>query len=276
MITIGVRAHDFGKATPDELFARIADSGFECIQLALPKAIAGIESFDQVDAATVRAVDRALARTGLKLAVLGCYFDLSTADAAQSAAIAATTRKVMTIAQDLGAYCVASESSGGIVARNDRAAFERLVAQVQLHLEFARELKLPYCLEPVYYHALNSKERVLELKRRLGAECLELIYDPTNLMAPEYLEHQESYIASCLTAFEPMTTVFHIKDFLVGADTSHGYQRCRLGSGRLQTKTLHDFFSSHRSANYFVIREELAPADARFEVDYLKQLVGRA
>ena len=276
MITIGVRAHDFGKAHPDELFAQIADAGFECIQLAMPKAIAGISSFDEVDAATVRSIDRALNRTGLKLAVLGCYFDLSTADPEKSAYITATTRKVMTIAQDLGAYCVASESSGCIVPKDDLAAFERLVTQVKSHLEIARELKMPYCLEPVYYHALNSKERVLELKRRLGADYLELIYDPTNLMDPQYLESQEEYIASCLTAFEPMTTVYHIKDFHVGPDTTHGYQRCRLGDGSLKTKTLHDFFSMRRQANLFVIREELAPADATFEVDYLKRLVGRA
>lgn len=276
MITIGVRAHDFGRGNPDELFARIADTGFESIQLAMPKAISGIESFDQVDAATVRAIDRALNRTGLKLAVLGCYFDLSTADEQKSAYITATTRKVMTIAQDLGAYCVASESSGCIVPKDDRAAFERLVLQVKSHLAIARELKMPYCLEPVYYHALNSKERVLEIKRRLGAEYLELIYDPTNLMDPQYLDSQEEYIASCLTAFESMTTVFHVKDFHVGPDTTHGYQRCRLGDGSLKTETLHNFFTSHQAANYFVIREELSPDDATFEVDYLKRLVGRA
>ena len=34
MIQIGVRAHDFGKQEPHDLFMQIADAGFEAIQLA--------------------------------------------------------------------------------------------------------------------------------------------------------------------------------------------------------------------------------------------------
>ena len=38
----GVRAHDFGCDTPERLAARIAAQGFSCAQLALNKAIAGL------------------------------------------------------------------------------------------------------------------------------------------------------------------------------------------------------------------------------------------
>ena len=80
MIQIGVRAHDFGKQEPHDLFMQIADAGFEAIQLALPKAVAGVNSFDDVNLEVVNKVAKALDDSGLKLAVLGCYLDLTTND----------------------------------------------------------------------------------------------------------------------------------------------------------------------------------------------------
>ena len=60
MIQIGVRAHDFGKQEPHDLFMQIADAGFEAIQLALPKAVAGVNSFDDVNLEVVNKVAKAL------------------------------------------------------------------------------------------------------------------------------------------------------------------------------------------------------------------------
>jgi L-ribulose-5-phosphate 3-epimerase len=43
MIRIGVRAHDLGRLPPDDLPARIAAKGLTWVQLALNKAIAGLD-----------------------------------------------------------------------------------------------------------------------------------------------------------------------------------------------------------------------------------------
>ena len=43
MIRVGVRAHDFGKLPADELARRIAATGMSCVQLAVSKAIAGLD-----------------------------------------------------------------------------------------------------------------------------------------------------------------------------------------------------------------------------------------
>ena len=45
---IGARGHDFGRHTPDELFASIGKAGFACTQLAYTKAIEGVKSYADV------------------------------------------------------------------------------------------------------------------------------------------------------------------------------------------------------------------------------------
>ena len=40
---IGIRAHDFGKLPAEELARRIAAKGLTCVQLAVSKAIAGLD-----------------------------------------------------------------------------------------------------------------------------------------------------------------------------------------------------------------------------------------
>ena len=40
---IGVRAHDYGCHTPKELARILKEAGFECLQLALNKALTGMQ-----------------------------------------------------------------------------------------------------------------------------------------------------------------------------------------------------------------------------------------
>ena len=42
---IGIRAHDFGRLPPVRLAEKMAAQGVEAAQLAIPKAIAGVESY---------------------------------------------------------------------------------------------------------------------------------------------------------------------------------------------------------------------------------------
>lgn len=41
---LGCRAHDFGKLALEELAGKVADAGFDCLQLAPAKAVAGFEA----------------------------------------------------------------------------------------------------------------------------------------------------------------------------------------------------------------------------------------
>ena len=275
MIKIGVRAHDFGKLSPDELFARIADAGFDCVQLAFPKAIAGVNSFEEVTPDIVKAVDKAAAANNIEIAVVGCYQDLATTNATDAAYAIKRTINMMNVAKDLGAYTVASESSAVLIPEAERdEACERVANVIGRILKKARELDMRYSLEPVFYHAVTNKERFFRVLRQVGAENFHLIYDPTNMMDPQYLETQEQYMNMCLDCFSPYIGVIHYKDFTV--DSEGKYHPCRLGDGRLSPTPVKNYLKHLGYKGCYLIREELEPQNAAYEVEYLKKLAGRA
>ena len=46
---IGVRAHDYGKMEIEDLARTLHETGYECAQLALPKAFIGIDSYEDIN-----------------------------------------------------------------------------------------------------------------------------------------------------------------------------------------------------------------------------------
>src|SRR5512137_1157005 len=75
-LKLGVRAHDFGCAQADELAARIAARGFFYVQLALNKAIAGLNlQAGDLTTGLAREIGSAFARHGVAIEVLGCYIN---------------------------------------------------------------------------------------------------------------------------------------------------------------------------------------------------------
>lgn len=60
MIRIGCRAHDYGKHTPVQLAHILHTAGYTGAQLAMPRAIEGIEDFASVTDAQLSAIFRHL------------------------------------------------------------------------------------------------------------------------------------------------------------------------------------------------------------------------
>ena len=62
---LGARGHDFGRHDPETLFSSIGQAGFACTQLAFPKAVEGVKSYDDVTPALVERARAAAAASGI-------------------------------------------------------------------------------------------------------------------------------------------------------------------------------------------------------------------
>ena len=80
MFKIGVRAHDYGKREPEALAKVIHEHGWTCTQLALPRAISDITSFDDVPVATLDQIRKNFENYGVEISVLSCYMDIGNPD----------------------------------------------------------------------------------------------------------------------------------------------------------------------------------------------------
>lgn len=80
MIRISCRAHDYGKHTPVQLAHILHTAGYTGAQLAMPRAIEGIEDFASVTDAQLSAIFQAFDAEDIEITVLSCYMDLSAPD----------------------------------------------------------------------------------------------------------------------------------------------------------------------------------------------------
>ena len=94
---IGIRAHDFGCLPPVRLAEKMAAQGVEAAQLAIPKAIAGVESYAQVTDGLLREIGAAFREHHIDIAVLGCYIEPSLPDEAARKAQLDTARASLAV-----------------------------------------------------------------------------------------------------------------------------------------------------------------------------------
>lgn len=90
MTRIGCRAHDYGKLPAAALAATLRAKGYNAAQLAMPRAIAGIEDFSHITDQQLAEIRTAFAAQDVEISVLSCYQDLSAPDARTSAALLST------------------------------------------------------------------------------------------------------------------------------------------------------------------------------------------
>ena len=132
---IGARGHDFGRHTPDELFASIGKAGFACTQLAYTKAIEGVKSYADVTPELVEATRAAAAAAGVSIAVNGTYVELGYADEDKRRAEVAKVLSQIPVAKVLRVGCMGSETTNmakqpGVTRKEAQEALLRSLGEI--------------------------------------------------------------------------------------------------------------------------------------------------
>ncbi|MEY4244076.1 MAG: hypothetical protein RLZZ245_1661, partial [Verrucomicrobiota bacterium] len=71
---LGIRAHDLGRFSAVELARRVRAEGMDCVQLALGKAIEGMEmQVETLNAEMASEIRAAFDNYEVRIEVLGCY-----------------------------------------------------------------------------------------------------------------------------------------------------------------------------------------------------------
>jgi len=213
---IGIRAHDFGCLPPVRLAEKMAAQGVEAAQLAIPKAIAGVESYAQVTDGLLREIGAAFREHHIDIAVLGCYIEPSLPDEAARKAQLDTFRLGLRCAAELGAGCVGTETTLFSGPEQERpAAYDILRRSVDAMLNDAAKLGVTVAVEPVAAHTLNSPALAARLLQEFRGGGLAAIFDAVNLLTPARIETQAALWDEALAAFGPDIAAVHVKDAVV-------------------------------------------------------------
>ena len=270
---IGLRAHDYGKLPLEELFKRISDDGFHAIQLAIPKAIEGVNSLDDVDEKLLKDIKAAMEKYDIAIPVFGCYVELGHRDPVERQKHVNRFLKGMDFAKYLGARCIGSETTnfpldGSVEERKE--AFEGLVDSVSQIVKKGEEIGLDVAIEPVARHTLNTPQLAKELLMRIPSDRLKIILDPVNLLTAENIHRQDALYDECFEAFGDKIWALHMKG--IKRDAEGNLEKASFEENEANFKKVIDWVKVNMPETT-VLREEIKPDHAKVDYVYMKSLV---
>lgn len=232
----GIRAHDIGRFSADELARRVSEAGLDCVQLALAKAICGFEPRPgALGGRTASAIAGDFRRHKVGIEVLGCYVNPIHPDRAARAAGIAWFKEHLRHARDFGCRLVALESGSLHVDQRPHhpenespEAFAELTEVLADLAEEAGRHGVVVGIEPVHGHVLSTPEKTRLLLDRIASPHLRVVFDPVNLLSPANAMEAADVTNRALECFGGWISVVHLKDFRV---RPQGLATCAAGEG---------------------------------------------
>lgn len=268
---IGARAHDYGKLAPEALAQTLRAAGFDAVQLALPKAIAGIESYRAVTPAQLAETRAAFEKNDIEITVLGCYQDISSPDGEARAAAVENIRCSLGHAKLLGAKMVGSETAYPRLDGEEKARRRPLMTDSVLRIvETAARLDVVFAVEPVRYYPLDTAKAAAELFAAVGdAAHLKMIFDPSNVLNAADIPRQTALWQEWLERTGPQIATLHIKD--VAADAAGQCVQVPLGAGELDYTLIKKWHHDH-APGMTMLRDEVLVEYAAADIAYIRAM----
>jgi len=261
---IGVRAHDYGKQSPFGLFTSISNDGWKAVQLAFPKAIEGVDSFDDVTAEIANEVRVALTESGVSVAVLGVYVDPALTDEEKRKEQVRFLQQALPHAKTLEAGCVGTETS----VRGEGADIRALYRSLEELLPEAERLGVNIGIEPVHRHTLHTPELTKQMLKDFPSPNLRIIFDPLNLLTPDAIGKQNDLWKRCMDCFGEFIVAIHMKGASAELDSNGMLADVPFRASVLDHKAL---FALLRAlpVSTPILREGAIPAEAMSDIEFI-------
>lgn len=270
LMKLGVRAHDLGRCHAKELAKQLREYGFDTCQLAIPKAITGIETFSQITPDVLEEIKREFQDQNMEIAVLGCYIEPAELDNTIRNQQIDIFKQALEYSKVIGARVVGTETTRfNMDEGKRRESFNILLNSVDQMVNKAEAVGAYVGIEPVHVHTLNTPELTNELLHIIDSDHLSIIFDPVNLIHTGNVENQESLLKECFDAFGKKISAIHLKDFKVD---NGQILPTRLGIGRMEYDYLFEWLHKNKP-DIAILREELCLKEASQEIDFMKQLI---
>lgn len=267
----GCRAHDYGKQSAAALSQTLCAAGYDAAQLAIPRAIKGIDSYADINESCLMEIKGEFSNANVEISVLSCYMDLSAPDeAARLAGVENICHRLHDL-KLLGARQVGSETSHHALTLAEKAAaVPRMLDSVLRVVEEAARLDAVFAIEPVDFHPLDRPEilhRLLETVR--DTVHLKIIFDPVNLLNADTVTRQQETWRAWIQVIGRQLGAMHIKDAYVLSDGRR--QLMPLGQGEMDYSTIAAWL--HRDYQDIpLIRDEVMLPSAVNDLTFMRKL----
>lgn len=274
-IRVGIRAHDLGRFPADELARRVSAAGFDCVQLSLGKAIEGVDSVADINAAMAGEIGEAFARHQVRIEVLACYINPIHPEPNTRRTLLELFKRHLRHARAFGCGIVALESGSlnGDYSHHpgnrDEAAFQQLLPVMRELVDEAASCGVVVGIEAVTSHVISTPEKMRRLLDEIDSPNLKVVFDPVNLLNVGNFTCQHDVVRRSLELFGDEIVVVHAKDFRVEDDR---FETCPAGTGMLD----YDAFLpdlADRLSGIAILLEEADPEHAGSARQFIQQTI---
>lgn len=268
---VGARLHDYGKGTPDELFARVSADGFASVQLAYKKCVPTVKSYADITEALINDTIAAEKAHNIQVAVLGTYVELAINDARRLQNVA-DFKSQLAVCKALGAGCIGTETTkmcdqpAGTTREEAQELLCRSLAEI---LPVAEELGVTVGVEPVTYHSMNSAAATRHILDTMRSPNLKVIFDLSNLVDADNVNAQDRIWNDIGELVGDKIVAVHFKGQAFNPDSS------------LLHTSLEDSLTDYAGAFAMlrqlpqevlpVLREEAVPARAASDIAFMRR-----
>ncbi|TCT15462.1 sugar phosphate isomerase/epimerase [Natranaerovirga pectinivora] len=222
MINIGMRPHDLGKQSVESLANKIGEKGFNCIQLALKKAVADFDyNNGMMSPGMAQSIKETFYKKGIRIAVLGCYVNVTHPDDIERGKLIDRFKEHIRFVRDFGCSIVGTEtgSLNGDYSYNDNnggeEAFERFMDTLKILNAEAEKFGVIVAIEIVKKHIINTPQRMKRVLDTINSNNVQVIFDAVNLLDAENYQEQDELIKESFELFGDRIIIIHAKDFVI-------------------------------------------------------------
>jgi L-ribulose-5-phosphate 3-epimerase len=249
-MTIGIRAHDFGKLNLELLSSKIKNKGFNSIQLALSKALEGFNTgLGSLNPGMAHHIGEVFRKNNIQIAVLGCYINPIASDEEELKQSIARFKEHIRYARTFGCTIVATETGwldkgwSSEKGNVEEKTYNKIVDTVKELVQEAEKFGVFVGIEPVATHTINTPEKMKRLVDEVNSNNLQVVFDPVNLMTIDNYKNQEEIISKSLELFGDKIVAVHCKDFIVENGT---LKTVMAGKGKLNYKPLAEYLIENK------------------------------
>lgn len=218
-INWGFRAHDMGRHSVKDLAEKISAKGFHNIQLALQKAVSGIDaSSGSLSPGMGHIICGEFMKRDIRISVMGCYINPVHPDREIRKNHLNRFIEHLRYCRDFGCSVVGTET-GSVKGYSDEETFSVFISSLRIMVEAAEKTGTLVAIEGVAdKDSIHSHEKMKRVFDLIPSPNLGIIYDPVNFLPFQQVRDSDRLMEEAFELFGDKMVAVHAKDYILETD----------------------------------------------------------
>lgn len=261
-MSVGVLAHLFGQLPVHQLAAQVGEKGFTHIQLALWKAIDGIDFTKpgKLSPGLAMHIAETFDRHGVSISVLGCYIRLFERDPEQRKINTERFKELLRHARFFGCPVVAAET-GHYPDDHTEEDWKTMRQVLEELVEEAERWGVYVGLEAANGHLIATAQDLRRMLDEVPSSQIGVVIDPGNLLNESNFERQDEVIEEAFRLLGDRIVAGHAKDRYRAEDGR--VLTAPAGQGKMNYELYMKLLNEYKPHAHIIM--EVAPPDQMLE-----------